>query len=398
MPDPEATSRIDRAGAGQTAEQPLAPMEEPQRLIPHAEAAALAFLALLAVGAVLLVAVKLHHTRLGAGADPVEILTSVVILSLALLRTPIHLGDLTFTLLPLGALAAIAVVVRWACRSTLPSLKLRSAVWVGPIFGLIAVGAALAFRHRFDPDPIYAGAPSAFLLGTFWTALFVAWASATRDRSTIGLVRDLMDRLRVKRRETWEVVVTATIMLGVTSALATAAGLVWIIVSLLRGGGPERLDLGGLIAATVYVVAFAPNLVIVAAALSLGAPLEIGAALTVRGRVRGQLQELSILSGDGSALALLMVAVPVAACCAAGYWVSRNSKGSVLRVLGAASGLFAGTLALLSWLAHARLGAQLASARGFGVVAPDVPSVIVMALLWAFVGSILGWALGRRAV
>ena len=396
MPDSDATSRI-QPPAGGTVEQPLAPIRRPHGLIPYAEAAALSFLGLLALGAALLVVVKLQYTRLGSGADPVEMLTSVIILSLAVLRIPVHIGELTITVLPLGALAGFALIVSWACRSTLRDPSIERVTLVGLLFGMVAGLAALAFRHRFEPDPIFAGAPSAFFLGALWVALFAAWSVASRAGGSTGLLRRARDRLRAGTW-LWEAVRAATIMLGGTILLATGAGLIWVIVTLLRGGGPQELDLGGLVAATVYVAAFAPNLVVAAAALSLGAPLEVGAGLTVRGRVRGTVQELSIASGEGFAPTLLMVAIPIAACATAGYWLSRNAAAPArpLKVLAAASGLFACALTVLSWLGEARLGAQLAADRGFGVVAPDAPSVFVMGMIWAITGGLLGWTLGRR--
>ncbi|MFP5352639.1 MAG: DUF6350 family protein [Actinomycetota bacterium] len=398
MPDPDATSRLDRAPMGETAEVPLAPLKQPHRLIPYLEAAALAFLGLLALGAVLLVVAKLQYPRLGAGADPVEMLTSLVIVSLATLRVPVHVGELTFTLLPLGALAVIAWIVRWACRSTIDNPTLRRTLWVGPLFGLIAACAAFAFRHRFDTDPIYAGAPSALILGSLWVALFAAWFFVTRSQTTIAFVRGSLDAVRAKSRPLWESTMVAGIMLGASSILALAGGLFWVIVSLLRGGGPQQLDLGGLVAALVYVLAFAPNLVIAATTLSLGAPLRFGAGLTIGGRVRGNVRELSIAGADGVDPSILMVLVPLVAAGLAGAWVARTSEkpDAPLPVLVRGAALFAATLTALAWLGHARLGAQLASEKGFGVVAADAPSVFTMALLWSFLGALAGWAAVRQ--
>lgn len=395
MPDPDATSRLHAASDRETVEEPLSPIGHPHRWIPYLEAAALAFLGLLALGAVLLVAVKLQYSGLGAGADPVEVLTSVIILSLAVLRVPVHVGELTFTVLPLGALAAVALIVRWACRSTLHNTTLLRVLWVGPIFGVVALVAALAFRHRFDPDAVYAGAPSAFFFGALWTGLFAAWFFVTRGERSSALLRRTMTRLQQRSRSVWEATIAAAIMLAGTLVLGTAAGLVWMIVALVRGAGPQQLDLTGLLAATVWVAAFAPNLAIAAAALSLGAPLEVGAGLTVRGRVRGTLQELSIVAGEGTSPAILMVAVPLLACAAAGYWVGHNTEASrkPLSILVASSGVFALMLTLLSWLGHARLGAELAADRGFGLVAPDAAAVFVMASVWGFTGSLLGWTI-----
>src|SRR5688500_7273688 len=185
-------------------------------------------------------------------------------------------------------------------------------------------------------------------------------------------------------------------MLRASLTLALAAGLVWVIVSLLRGGGPQQLDLAGLVAALVYVLAFAPNLVIAASTLSLGAPLHFGAGLTIGGKVRGDVRELSIAGADLDP-SILMVLVPLVAAGVAGAWLARYSEApdSPLPALGRSAALFAAALTALAWLGHARLGAQLASDKGFGVVAAHAPSVFVMGALWAFLGALAAWAVER---
>lgn len=396
MSDPDATSKLERGAGGETVEEPIAPIRQPHRLIPYLEAAALAFLGLLCLGALLLIVVKLQYPRLGAGADPVEVLTSVVILSLALLRTPVHLGDVTLTMLPLGALLVVALIVRWACRSMLTSFAPRQALWIASPFAAIAAFAALIFRHRLEPDPIFAGAPSAFFFGGLWTGLFAVWFSLTSGERTSAFIRRALVDLRGQKPKTWETIVTAGIMLGGTAILATAGALLWLIVTLLRGGGPQELDVGDLVAAAIYVAAFAPNLVVGAAALSLGAPLQVGAAVTVEGRVRGNLQELSVVPAEGIAPTVLLVVVPLIAAATAGYWASRNCGASKpLSLLLRSSLTFAATLTLLAWLGEARLGARLAADRGVAVVAPDAASVFVLAVMWGFIASLLGWTLAR---
>jgi hypothetical protein len=372
---------------------------EAGHLIPLAQAASLSFLGLLALGAVFLLALKLQYPNLGAGADMVETLSSIVILALATLRAPIHLGDLTFTVLPLGALLAVFFVVRWACRLTIPSAPPRRGLVVGALFGAIALIAALVFRFRFDPDPIYAGALGSAVAGSVWVGLFSALAFAGQRESLRTVARRRLGDLRERRPSISEGVRAAAVMLGLAFLLSSAAGLVWVIFSLLSGGGPHDLDGGDFVAALVYVVAFAPNLVVTVVALSLGAPVEVGAGLTVNGRLRGGLEQWSVVTG-GIDASILLLLVPLVACAAGGYWTRRNSERPerVVRTLASAALSFASVIAVLGWLGEARLGVQLASSRGFGVIAPRASVVFLLALLWAAGAGYLGWKMAERGL
>lgn len=402
MPDPDATSRLDGAasdaGRPETQPQPLVPGAgaEPGHFVPFLQAAALAFLGLLALGAVFVVALKAQFPDVGAGSDPIDVLTSIVILALATLRVPIHVGELTFTVLPLGALAAFGAVVMWSCHSAVRAAPPRRSFIVGGVFGLIAMVAALVFRFRFKQDPIYAGSVGALLLGVVWTGAFAALSFASEGTSLRGVVVDLRDGLASRRPVVYEGVRAGAMMLALAALGAAAAGLVWAIVVLARGGGPQNLDVGDLFAALVYLIAFAPNLVVMVMAVSLGAPVDIGAGLTLAGRVRGNVRELSVFDGGG-ALWLLM-AIPAAACTTVGYWARKNTadaKGMVVVIVTAAT-VFACCLGLLAWLGEARLGAKLASARGFGLIAARPWAVLLMGWLWAVVGGAAGWTIAER--
>lgn len=399
-PEPDATSKLDRSQSDQapepTSPQPLVPGVEPGHLVPPAEAAALSFLGLLAMGAALLVAVKLQYPKLGAGANTIDVLSSVVILALATLRVPIHLGDLTLTVLPLGALVVTFFVVRWACRVAAPSAPPRRGLVVGAIFAAIALVAALVFRFRFDPDPVYAGAFGSAFFGFLWASLFSAVAFAgSREPLAKSAGRRLV-RLHATKPALAEGVMAAGVMLVVASVLATAAGLVWVIFSLLGGGGPRDLEAGDLFAALVYVAAFAPNLIVMMVALSLGAPVDAGAGLTVHGKLRGTVEQWSVFSDAG--LSILLLLVPLLACGAGGYWARRNTRDPrrMVPVLGWTALIFAATLAILGWLGEARLGAYLAGTRGFGVVAPRAWIVFLLGALWAGGAGYAGWTLADK--
>lgn len=401
MPEQDATTQLETPGSAPptdpTSPQPLVRVANPALWVPLAEAAALAFLGLLALGAVLLAVVKLQYPNLGAGATTVDALSSVVILALATLRVPIHLGELTFTILPLGTLLALFFIVRWACRVAAPSAPPRRGLVVGMLFGLMALLAALVFRFHFEPDALYAGAPGAAVLGFVWVSLFAALAFAGSRQPLAKLAGRRLARLRDGMPALFEGVRAGALMLLFVSVLGSAAALLSSIFLLAVGEGPHDLDTGDLIAALVYVAIFAPNLVVMLVALSLGAPVEVGAGLTVHGEVRGNVDRWSVFA-EGNFVALLLLLVPLVACAAAGYWARRNTgrRDRVARILASAALVFASVLALLGWLGEARLGAELASSRGFASVAPRGSIVFLLGLLWAGGAGCAGWTLADR--
>ncbi len=123
-------------------------------------AACLAFLVLLALGALLLVAAKLQYPGFGAGANPIEVLSAIVILGLAILRVPIHVDQLVVSVLPLGALLAAGFGIAWATSVTLRSAderRLLLGLSVGVPFGILCWLAALVFRFGGRSD-VFAGA------------------------------------------------------------------------------------------------------------------------------------------------------------------------------------------------------------------------------------------------
>lgn len=401
MSDPDATSKLEtpegHAAPAPTSPQPIVPGVELGHLIPPAEVAALSFLGVLALGAILLVAVKLQYPNLGAGANTIDVFSSVVILALATLRVPVHVGELTFTVLPLGALAAVFLIVRWACRVAAPSAPPRRALVVGGIFSAMGLVAALIFRFRFEPDAIYAGALGAAVAGLLWVSLFSALAFAGAKEPLAKRAGRHLAGLRERRPSTFEGMRAGALMLAAASVMGLAAGLLWAILVLLTGGGPHGLDGGDLIAALVYLAAFAPNLVVTVISLALGAPVDVGAGLTINGRLRGNVEQWSVFS-EGAGLSILLLLLPLIACGAGGYWARRNShrperSGPTLAV---AAFVFAGVLAFLGWLGEARLGAELASSRGFGVVSPRAWLVFVLGVLWAGGAGYAGWTIADK--
>lgn len=402
MAEPDATGKLDGTDGTEATATELAPAGGAvgaERFVPFVQAGALIFLGLLAFAALSLVVLKLQFPELGSGADPIEMLTGLVILALAVLRVPVHIGELTITILPLGAMAIVAWIVRWSCRTVVIGARPRYAAVVGLTFGSMAAIAALVFRYRFETDPIHAGAFGAFVLGTLWISLWAALSFATIGRDGTGLLRTRIASLRSRRRQLFDGLRTGTVMVGTASLLAAAAGMFGTIVVLLRGGGPAYDHVGQLVAALFYVLVFAPNLVVAIVSLSLGAPLELGAGLTIGGRVRETVRQISIFE-EGLDPILLLLLVPLVSCGIAGYWARSYTPdpASARRVLAIGAFVFAFTFAVLAAIGDVRLGARLTADRGFGVVAPSWSLVFVLGLVWAAGAGYAGWVLaGRRA-
>jgi hypothetical protein len=361
------------------------------------------FLATLCVGAVLVVGAKLGDPSLGAGADPLSVFTAVVILGLATLGTPVHVGDLEFTLLPLGGLVVVGAVGAWAARKVVDgraaaderSAALEGAKLAVP-FALLAWASALVFRFRSPATPVAAGAGEALLLAAAWGGFFGAlggWSS--RSPASVGIGR-MLDVVRSRSRAAYEGAVAGGVMLAVAAVGAGAGGLLWGLGGLLTGALGRPPSIAFVLAALIFVLAFLPNLVVTLLALALGAPIEVGARVRLAGRALGPLREVSLSDWGGGATpwyVWLLVLVPLFACLLGGFAARRNTAapGRGVEVLAAAALAFAAPLGLVAALARARLGAGLVAERGFAHVAPDAWRTFLWALAWAGVVGWLGW-------
>jgi hypothetical protein len=92
----------------------------------------------------------------------------------------------------------------------------------------------------------------------------------------------------------------------------------------------------------------------------------------------------------------LLLAVPALACLLGGFASRRNARdpGNVVQVLVTAAVAYGITLFGLAAFSEARLGAGLIRARGFGRIAPDAASVLLLAIAWAIVAGFVGWKIG----
>lgn len=345
--------------------------------IKAVQAASLAFLALLVVGSILVVAVKAQYPSFGAGANPVEILTTLVIAALGLLRVPIHVGELSISVLPLGALVAVGVAVVWAARSA-DVRDVRTGVAAGVVLGVLCCIAALVFRHRFDPDPVFAGAPSALFWGSVWGAAFGALGATARSHWMPEGVN----------------AIAAALVLVSLAVLGALVLFLWIIVSLARDALPPAFDAGDGVAAVIYLLAFAPNIIVAVIALSLWTPLHVGAQVRLAERSVGPLRDYSVWEwGGGETPALLwgLTLIPlVAAGLAGAYLRRRHGESFGPRSLWKPALLVALVLGVIAWLGEARLGAGLLGRRGFAELRADPLLVALAGFAWTMIGGTIG--------
>ena len=381
----------------------------PAGWLDAARAACVLFLAILCAGAILVVGAKLGDPSLGAGADPLSVFTAVVILALATLGSPVHVGDLEITLLPLGGLLVVGAVGAWAAQKVVAgraapdgrSAALEGAKMALP-FALLAWASALVFRFRSPVTPVAAGAGEALLLAAAWGGIFgVVGGWSSRSSAPVGIGR-LFDLVRARSRAASEGLVAGGVMLLVASVGIAACGVLWAIGALVTGALGRPPSVAFALAALLLVLAFLPNLVVTLLALALGASIEVGARVRLAGRSLGPLRELSLADWGGDATPWylwLLVAVPLFACLLGGFAARRNTAAPArgLEVLGAAAVSFAVPLGVVAVLARARLGAGLVAERGFAHVAPNAWETFVWALGWAAVVGFAGWKVAETS-
>jgi hypothetical protein len=368
-------------------------------------AALVAFAGLLLVGLVLLLGAKLEFPDLGAGANPLKVLTWVVMIGLTVLGARLNLGDVTASAFPLGALLAAGLFIIWAARNSLRDRdaytrgrRVVEGAKIGLPFGFVCWLAAVLFRHDVGETVVSVGAGSALLLGALWGAVFGALGGLQTQESFRTSVGYSMGRIRSRSISIYEGILAAIVMLGTMTVLCAIALLLWIIISLARGAPGPGFTIGDAFAGIIYLAAFIPNLLVAIAALSMGAPIQAGAQVTVRGGSIGALQEFSVFQwGDSGAawFALFLLLIPLVSCALGGFSARRSTaaSGATFEVLGSAASTFAVVLGSLAVLARARLGAGLVRQRGFALVEPDAVAVTFLALLWAAAAGWVGWKL-----
>lgn len=377
--------------------------------------AALAWLVLLCVAAVLLLAPKLQTPSFGAEADLVQIFTAVVLVGLGILGVPIEIGSLTISVIPLGSLLVFGLSVarlatpRGEINESLGRLAAidlkrfslgaaaREAGRVGVVFAVLAGLFAVIFRFG-GRDPVSAGFFSAVIRGFVWTTLFVLLGLVKDQRSWRSFGADLRHRVS-EGSSVHRAVLSGGTMLIVAFVLALAFGLVAVITGLARGLPYPEYGLGDALSSILYILVFLPNILVALVTLSLGAPVIRGVQVGFGGQVIGEIERVALFQSESlPTAAFLLLIIPICACLVGGFVARRASDGNAefrSSILGTAA-FFAVTLGILAILSDARLGAGLLSRRGVALLAPSPFWTTLFGFVWATAFGALGWIASER--
>lgn len=361
-------------------------------------AAAVVFVAVLAVGAVFLVVAKLVDPALGSDEGPLWVLSRIVVAGLWAVGVPIEREGSGAAVLPLGALAAVAWVAvgagRWAARSSGTTAARDGAVRgakLGVPLGIILLFGALAFR--IDDGAVGAAPGAALLLGLLWGALFGALGGLGAGASTRAVAGSARRWAEARSRVLVEGVVGGWMMLAAGLLIAGLAALLFLIVELAASSGP--LSAGEAIAFLVALIAFFPNILVGMVGFALGAPVDfVAASLGTEPLEAG----LSLLGWGGSTpawWAYSALSIPVIACTFGGYAAGRRTAdpAKMLEVLGIAAAAFAVSLGVLAYVTRVTVGAAFLGPGNFLIVALGVGAAFVLALVWGGALGIAGWRL-----
>ncbi|HEU4487866.1 MAG TPA: hypothetical protein VFS38_01110 [Actinomycetota bacterium] len=365
--------------------------------------ASLAFGALLCIGMIFLLALKLQFEQLGEGFNPLAVVAAGGVMALASLGAPLRLGQVEVAVIPLGAVALLGLALTWSSSSGAAAIRHRGGDRAGPLargllvgllFAFLCLLGALAFRFRGGPDPVSVAPFETLLWGLVWGSLFGV-AGALRSQAPLLVQLTALARaLETRFRLLYEGLCSGLVMLIGGAVMSCAALLLAAIVALLRGSAPLEPTWRSLGSMLIYVLFFAPNVVLTCLALSLGAPVEVGGRISVAGNSFGRLVDYSLLDGGGAPLpvyASLLLLVPLVACLLGGAAARRRAAdhNAALEVVGVAALTFGALVVVAAALAEARLGAGLFGRRGVARVAAAPLEAGLLACGW---GAALGWA------
>jgi zinc-ribbon domain len=366
-------------------------------------AAAIGFLTLVGLGALIVAAAAIGSGGFGPGINAFDVLSLVVLSGLSVLGVSLELSGLgpvaSFSMVWLGALAIFGYVLVWATARTVtsraahtPRARMIEGAKVALPFSLYCLLAALLFKIS-DVGTLGASAPQALFLGLFWAAIFGA-IGGLRARETLGNTWDgVLERVKVRRRSVYEGVAAAGVMLGATALAAAAAFLLIVIVALARGDSLEGLTIGGVIAALIVLVLTLPNVLSLIVAISLGAPISI---LT---ETLGGSEQISIIGFGGrtsGGLVLLLLLIPLLSCLLGGFSAYRQAvdRSKIFEVLAATASVYAGVLALLALLNGFSFQGGVEGLE-VGIASTNFLLVALMALVWSGVLGFAGWKLAE---
>ena len=358
-------------------------------------AALFSFLCLLCVGATLLIGAKLQAPDLGAGASPLSVLATIAIVALGGLGATVNIGEVEVAALPLGAVLFVGLGITWATRRALadgdrsrPAIGLAVGAWLA----MLCAAAALAFRLGSGTDQTHVAALPAAVAGAFWGAIFAVW----------GLLAPIPRiKLGESARGAWNAAASfiggkafhargrGTMSLTLSTALLSLGVTILIVVARLIAEPPSTiLSAAGTL---IHAAAFAANLAVCVAAVSLGATVEAGMGSLVS--ASAEVPGYSLLDWAGAAppaYAWMLLAIPVASVLYAGAVLHRNRRFGVGSVVVSALA-FASVLGGLAAFSDARVGLDL-GAEGWARLSPDALQTFLLGLGWAIVGLPAGRA------
>ena len=375
---------------------PAARPLQPANALHAVSAGLVAFLALVGVGAVLLVAAKAHTPGLGTGLHPLEVVAALAIAGLAALGVPVDVAGFELAVMPLGALAAAGAGVAWASAlggrrlGGLPgSTRVLLGAATGPVLGALCGLAAVAFRV----DGAAAHPWWSLALGTLWGAAFGALGGIRAGR----MGPEVLGALRRRAPAVRAGIAGAARMVALGSLAGAGLGIVWVV----QRAGPallSGLSAGDAVGGAIYLGALLPNLAIAALTLALGGSVEVSAGLELGGQVLGDGAVYSVWDrGALGPLALALPLAPLLACVAGGARCRAEAQGRGPAALLVAAGLFSATVGLWALLGGARIGTALTDGVAAAGISLEPWSAAGLAFVWALAGGAAGWTLqGRR--
>jgi hypothetical protein len=369
-----------------------------------AGAAAIGWLTLVCLGALIVAAAAIGSGGFGPGIDALDTLSLVVLFGLSVMGVSLELSNLgpvgqSFGMIWIGALALFGYALSWATARVVArrspdsrrALMIDGAKVAVP-FALYCLLAALLFKIT-DVGTLGASGTQAFFLGLLWGVAFGALGGLRSQERVSAISGRLLEGLKTKRRAAYEGVASAGVMLGTTALASAAAFLLTIIIALARGDSLDGLTLGSVVAALIVLALTLPNVLSLIAAVSLGAPLS---GFT---DVIGDSENISIIGFGGrtsGTLVLLLLLIPLVSCTLGGFSAYRQSidRSKTTDVLVTGACVYAGTLAVLALLNGFSFASGVEGVN-IGVVATNFLLVALLGLVWAAIFGFAGWKLGE---
>ena len=355
--------------------------------------ASFGFLCALAVGAVLLVGAKLQAPDLGAGASPLSILKSIVVVSLGGLGGSVEIGEVTVFAIPLGGLLFTALGLAWVAQRLFGTHRsLGWSLFVGLMFGAMCTLAALLCAIGEGADRIHVVSHEVLATGVIWGTLFSLIRYPVGNKATTSM-RALVTRLARGGVFNGSGAVQTGLnaglsLLTLSAAVAAAAGIGYVIT--------RSSSVASALGIAIHAIAFLPNLAVAVVAFALGTSVDAGlGSLTSTGAGVPDYSLLDWKDGLAPAYMWLLTLLPLAGITAIGARVRRacrekTTSATILFGIGV-SLAFAWLLSLVAEFGAAQVGADLQT-EGFLRVSTHPFAVFGVALVWAAVGLPLGGA------